>query len=338
MSTTTPTVSVLIPTYNRAGFLKQAIDSVLAQTFGEFELVISDNASTDNTQAIVESYSDPRIVYSRNPFNLGWHANMKRCLALARGEYVTFLPDDDLMMPENLECKVSVLRRYPRVGLVHSRFHMIDENGRIIRNRTNWGHGPERERDVIEPGHEVLKRMLTGFCEVNLPTAMWRKDVRERIGEWTDVLHHCDDYEYWMRIAVFYDVAYLASPLIKWRWHKGSLTSQHITKEERGTGVTADSLCEQLMAKRLVLEQYGQWIPDAAALKRMVRQETRNRVVHQADVMMDHDGAQREARVFLLKMCRRFSDLCLSFNVWKTFMKTVLSPRSVRILKTIGWR
>ncbi len=328
-----PTVSVLIPTYNRAGFLKQAIASVLAQTFGDFELVISDNASTDDTQALVKSYSDARIIYSRNPYSIGWQANMKRCLALARGEYVTFLPDDDLMMPENLERKVGILRRYPHVGLVHSRFHMIDKEGQIIRDSTNWGHGPERDFDVIESGYAVLKRMLTGFCEVNLPTALFRRNVRDRVGEWTDQLHHTDDYKYWMRIAVCYDVAYLASPLIKWRWHKDSLTSQHI--KESATGVTAEGLCEQLLAKRLVLERFGHRIPKVAALKRMVRQETRNRVILQADVMLDNEGSPHEVRAFLLKMCRIFPDLCLSFNVWKTFLKTVLSPRSVQILKAI---
>jgi hypothetical protein len=210
---------------------------------------------------------------------------------------------------------------------------MIDEEGQIIRDSTNWGHGPERDFDVIESGYAVLKRMLTGFCEVNLPTALFRRDVRDRVGEWTDQLHHTDDYEYWMRIAVCYDVAYLASPLIKWRWHQGSLTSQHI--KESATGVTAEGLCEQLLAKRMVLERYWYRIPEVAALKRMVRQETRNRVVLQADVMLDNGVSRQEARAFLLKMCRTFPELCLSFNVWKTFLKTVLSPRSVQILKAV---
>ncbi len=334
MGAASPTVSVLVPTYNRAGFLKQAIASVLGQTFDDFELIISDNASTDGTYEIVKSFADPRIIYSRNPCNIGCSGNMRQCLALARGQYVTFLLDDDLMMPENLERKVEVLRRHPRVGLVHSRFHMIDEEGRLLKESTNWGHGPERDTDVIEPGYAVLTRMLTGFCEVNLPTAMFRRDVRDRIGQWTAQLHHTDDYEYWMRIAVFYDVAYLAAPLIKWRWHKGSLTSQHI-KKEGGTGVTAEGLYEQLLAKQMVLERYGRRIPQVAVLKRLVRQEIRNRVVLQADVMLDNESSSQEVRAFLLKMSRTFPALRLSFKVWKTFMKTVLSRRTVQILKAV---
>ncbi len=333
MTTASPTVSVLIPTYNRAGLLKQAIDSVLAQTFGDFEVVISDNASTDDTPELVTSYSDRRIVYFRNSRNIGWHGNMNRCLMSARGSYLTFLPDDDLMMPENLERKVDILRRYPRVGLVHSRFHMVDGEGRMLRENTNWGHGPERSSDAVESGHAFLKRMLTGFCEVNLPTAMFRKAAYDRLGGFTDKLSHADDFEYWMRIAVFFDVAYLASPLIKWRWHSGSLTSHHIKSET--TGVTSDGLHEQLLAKRTILDSFWREIPEAQALRRAVREEIRNRVVLQADIMMDTGNARREARAFLLKMCFAFPELCLSVNVWKTVVKTVLSRRSVRILKAL---
>lgn len=328
-----PTVSVLIPTYNRAALLGQAIESVLAQTFTDFELVISDNASTDNTQAIVKSYSDNRIRSFVNPRNIGSSRNMKQCLAFARGEYVTFLPDDDLMMPENLERKVDILRRYPRVGLVHSRFHIVDGEGHTVRENTNWGHGAERDTDAIESGHAVLKRMLTGFCEINLPTAVFRKAVYDRLGEWTDTLNHADDFEYWMRIAVFYDVAYLASPLIRWRWHTGSLTSQQVKGEI--TGITGEGLREHLSAKRSILRRYWREIPDGRALKQIVQQETRNRVILQADVMMDNQATRRETRVFLLQMCRTFPELYLSFGVWKTLLKTVLSRRSVQMLKAL---
>lgn len=333
MTTISPTVSVLIPTYNRASLLKQAIDSVLTQTFGDFEVIISDNASTDGTQALVKSYSDRRIVYLRNSRNIGWHGNMNRCLMSARGSYLTFLPDDDLMMPENLERKVDILRRYPRVGLVHSRFHMVDGEGRLLRENTNWGHGPERDSDAVEPGHAFLRRMLTGFCEVNLPTAMFRKAAYDRLGGFTDTLSHADDFEYWMRIAVFFDVAYLASPLILWRWHSGSLTSLHVKDE--ATGVTNEGLYEKLVAKRTILKSFWREIPEAKALRCAIREETRNRVVFQADVMLDHREARREARAFLLKMCFAFPELCLSFNVWKTFLKTILSRRTVQNLKAV---
>ena len=111
-----PCVSVCIPTFNRCDFLKESIESVLTQTFEDYELLISDNASTDMTEELVRSYRDKRIRYSRNLNNIGVRNNMNNCLALSRGKYITILPDDDVMMPENLTKKVHVLNREKRVG------------------------------------------------------------------------------------------------------------------------------------------------------------------------------------------------------------------------------
>ena len=329
-----PTVSVCIPTYNRAKLLQQAIESVLAQTFEDFELVISDNASTDETEQVVKSYSDTRVIYSRNSHNIGWNGNMNQVLSLARGEFLTIIPDDDLMMPENLARKVAVLRPNPRVGLVHSKYHLIDPEGRVVRSNTNWGHGPDRSADAVEPGHEVLRALLLGFNSINLPTVLFRRTCYERLGGFTDLLSHTDDYEYWMRIAAHDDVAFLAEPLVKWRVHSGTLTSQYILAG--ATGISNEGLQEQLLAKRMILDKYGHGIPDSADLKKAVRRETRDRVTLQADLMLDAEGKQGEARAFLFKMCRAFPELYLRSTIWKTVLKTFLSRRSVLLLKRLS--
>jgi glycosyltransferase involved in cell wall biosynthesis len=117
--------------------LKHSIESVLMQSFEDYELIISDNASDDETESVVKSYDDPRVRYSRNTTNIGCLANWNRCLALAQGKYIGILPDDDLMLPENLAAKVDVLSRHPEVGLIHSKYHLIDAEGRIIQFDTN---------------------------------------------------------------------------------------------------------------------------------------------------------------------------------------------------------
>ncbi len=133
-----PTVSICIPTYNRVALLQEAMDSVLGQTFQDFELIISDNASTDDTPSLLRSYTDPRIRYTRNARNLGAYRNYERCFALATGKYVGFLPDDDVMLPENLARKVAVLDEHPSVGLVHSRYHLMDQGGSMLSARPGW--------------------------------------------------------------------------------------------------------------------------------------------------------------------------------------------------------
>ena len=109
MSAKTPKVSVCIPTYNRPDFLRQAIESVLAQTFSDYELIISDNASEDSTTDLISSFKDRRIIYIRKEKNIGAIDNFNSCLAAAKGEYITIFHDDDIMLPDNLAFKVEAL-------------------------------------------------------------------------------------------------------------------------------------------------------------------------------------------------------------------------------------
>lgn len=125
------TVSIGIPVHNGENFLAEAIDSVLAQTFDDLELIISDNASTDGTRAICEGYAarDPRVRYVRNPCNLGAAANYNRTFALARGRYFKWLAHDDRLEPTFLERTVAVMEARPEVLLCGSRVRVIDEDG-----------------------------------------------------------------------------------------------------------------------------------------------------------------------------------------------------------------
>jgi glycosyltransferase involved in cell wall biosynthesis len=127
-----PRVSIGMPVYNGEGFLKEALDSILAQTFQDFELIISDNASSDRTQEICRAYAaqDRRIRYYRNEENLGAAWNYNRVFKLAGGEYFKWAAHDDLCAPEYLERCVEVLDRNPAVVLCYSRTAIIDDQGR----------------------------------------------------------------------------------------------------------------------------------------------------------------------------------------------------------------
>src|SRR5688572_12302291 len=116
-----PKVSVLIPTYNYAHFLDETIQSVLDQTFTNFELVIVDNCSTDNTDEVVQKYlTDTRISFYRNETNIGLVGNWNKCLDYARGEYIKYLCADDKFRPELLEKFVAVMDQNPGVSIMSS--------------------------------------------------------------------------------------------------------------------------------------------------------------------------------------------------------------------------
>ncbi|MEW6246148.1 MAG: glycosyltransferase [Nitrospirota bacterium] len=328
-----PVVSVCLPTYNRSKMLREAVASVLSQTLHNFELIVSDNASEDDTEEVVRSFKDPRIVYMRNSRNIGMTANINKCFATAKGEFIALCPDDDLMLPSNLARKVELLKRVPTMGLVHSRFHVVDEHGTIVRADTNWGHGPERELDAVEPGRVFLRRMLTGFCEVNPVTAVFRRACFERLGGFDESFRHTDDYEYWMRLAVYYDVGYVAEPLAMWRVHSQTHTSKYMAGGK--TGSSAESLRDQLRAKHKILNTYKRDIVDAEELRRLVRLETGERVAFQADSMLDHGTCKAEVRKFLRSMARTFPCLLTLAIYWKTRLKASINRRGIDALKKL---
>uniref|UniRef100_B8HXQ7 Glycosyl transferase family 2 n=1 Tax=Cyanothece sp. (strain PCC 7425 / ATCC 29141) TaxID=395961 RepID=B8HXQ7_CYAP4 len=134
MSNSQPRVSIGLPVYNGENFIREAIDSILAQTFTDFELIISDNASTDRTESICRDYmaQDPRVRYCRNSRNLGVAGNFTRLLELAQGEYFKWASHDDKIAPELIEQCVQVLDQDPKIVLCHSRVVLIDQRGQVL--------------------------------------------------------------------------------------------------------------------------------------------------------------------------------------------------------------
>jgi len=126
-----PSVSIGMPIYNAEKFLRQALDALLGQTFGDFELIISDNGSTDGSEAICREYAskDSRIKYYKNETNLGAAKNFNRVFELSRGEYFKWASHDDICDPEYLERCVELLDRNPAVVLCYPKANTIDEQG-----------------------------------------------------------------------------------------------------------------------------------------------------------------------------------------------------------------
>lgn len=315
-------VSVCVPTWNRCLLLQEAMRSVLGQTFGDFELLVCDNASDDQTEQVVRSFVDPRIRYIKHSRNLGHRENWNRCLSLARGEYITILPDDDVMLPENIGRKVEVLRRNPRVGLIHSKFHLIDQHGDIIRSNTNWGHGPDRELDVIENREDLLTAFIN---TINIPTVLFRRGCYERLGGFSDRVRLAFDWEYWMRIAVFYEIGFLAEPLVKWRIHPQSITKTSVRNPVM-------QLKEDLAAKETVFKTYAHSLPGWRGLKRQMWQNMAGRVFRCSHEMLVQGWTESDARQFILQMCSCYPWLLTEKRLWKILMLSLLHQPVSRCL------
>jgi glycosyltransferase involved in cell wall biosynthesis len=184
----TPKVSVTIPTYNRVSYLSQAIESVLAQSFSDFELIVCDNASTDATPLLVEQYADSRIRYVRHSGNLGMADNWRAALATAAGQYVAFLGDDDWWSPDFLARLTPPLERYPEVDVSFADHWIVDHDGAFLHDATERSsrvHGrmelapglhrpflrPALRDQALLPTASLFRRLRLGAIEAIRPTA-----------------------------------------------------------------------------------------------------------------------------------------------------------------------
>lgn len=216
MTKKTPQVSVCIPTYRGAATLGAAIESVLAQSFADFELIVVDDGSPDDTAGVVARYSDPRVSYYRNPSNLGPEGNWNRCLELATGVYFKLLPHDDLLHPECLRQQIDVLDsdRSEEIALVFSAREVLDEAGRIVARRGYPSPGSCRLA-----AREVQRQcMRRGTNLVGEPGAvLFRKALAATVGAFDARDPYVIDLDYWLRLLRYGDAYYLADHLASFR-------------------------------------------------------------------------------------------------------------------------
>ena len=176
-------VSIIIATYNRAALLPRAIKSVLAQTFTDYELIIVDDCSSDDTWEIVGDFTDPRIRVFRHETNRGAAATRNTGIARARGEYITFLDDDDECTPNRLADQVSVLDTNPDVGMVYGWIEEINDatgSRRVPKNVQNTHRGKaafEAALTGISDTAAMFNPCISGFCR---PTSWW---LRRKAGD-----------------------------------------------------------------------------------------------------------------------------------------------------------
>ena len=193
-----PQVSVCIPVFNSARFLRETLASVFAQSFQDFEIVVVDNASTDETPAILDAVKDPRVRVVRNAVNIGPVGNFNRALELARGTYVKLLCADDLLCPDCLELQVCAMRGDDRddVVMVCCARAIVDESGRRWMTRGYPG-GPGR----IEGKAAMSEAVRQGRNLFGEPAAvLLRRTAVESTQGFDPAYRYCLDIEFWSRI------------------------------------------------------------------------------------------------------------------------------------------
>lgn len=212
MAEPAPEVSICIPAYARPAYLEAAIESVLAQSFGDLEVVVSDDGHEG--EEVARSFGDARVRYSANPTRLGMTGNWEAALSRARGRYVGLLMDDDRLLPEYLAHTRGVLDSRPDVGIVFTN-HLFDDGAAVTAR-------PE----LVAPGyHRAILPTLVRFNPVPICATLMRREVLTKLLPLPD--NHASDFVMMMRAAlagvVFY---YIAEPLMVYRVHPEQLSGQ----------------------------------------------------------------------------------------------------------------
>jgi len=187
-----PKVTVLLPVYDGAELVRGAIDSVLAQTFADFELLVVDDASPDDSVAVVESYGDPRIRLLRNERNLGQVPTTNRGLHEARGEYVARIDQDDVALPTRLERQVAVLDAELDVAVVGSWVDYVDDRGRIASSL----------RGTIDDFPQFLYLLLANALPLAHSAVMYRREEVLALGGYDESVALAEDMDLWRRLAL----------------------------------------------------------------------------------------------------------------------------------------
>lgn len=237
MPTPSPRISVALSVYNGERFLPAAVESVLAQTFADFELLILDDGSRDSTPDLVMSYAarDSRI----RPIireNRGLVASLNQLLAEARAPLVARMDADDICAPERFAQQLAFLDAHPEVGVLGTWTEDIDETGGV--------------HPVAAPDHPVTHEDFLVAVEQGLPllchpAVMYRRDIVLSVGGYHAAFRHCEDLDLWLRLATVTRIANLPERLLRYRHYEDQVSSRHATEQQIGAAVARIAYAER---------------------------------------------------------------------------------------------
>lgn len=327
-----PVVSVVMRAFNCERYVGQAIESVLVQTFQDFEIVIVDDTSTDGTEAILQTYTqrDERIRVFRNETNQGPVRTMNIGLRHARGEFVAVHDADDLSLPHRLETQVKFLRANPHIALVGGGAYVIDEEGEEVKV-INWGHKePEVIRQHLEEGYHT-------FIHTSV---MFRRECIEAIGFYDEFFSASHDYDMLIRMAGAFDIVYYEEPLVKWRWLNSGIS---------GSKRRAQAVFGQLARTRSKAKKEGLSLDLQQEYNRLMAGEAimigryRNRPLSDAayyysvGLLLLGKGKSQKARKRLSQTWKRGGaiSICLRALVWYvlSFFPNVINSKLVQAVR-----
>lgn len=222
---TNPKVTISIPSYNYGRFIGRTIESVLAQDFEDYEVLVIDDASRDNTTEVVHRYADPRLRFIQNPVNIGQFATINKALARGQGDYFINLASDDVWFPGLLRREVDLLEAHPALVAIHSSEYCIDAEDRKLTINTA-PYAP------MAPGFDALRSFFQGGWFFSFSSCMVRRDALLRVGGFDREFGEFADSAMFARMCCQGHVAFVKDCLVGYRLHGTSICDQMFARSE----------------------------------------------------------------------------------------------------------
>ena len=211
-----PRVSVCIPAYNHEKYVCETIRSVLNQGIDDLEIVITDDCSSNSTVSAINSINDNRIRLFTHSHNQGPSVAANNNIKNSCGEYICFLPSDDIFLPGKIKKQLGVLEVNPHVGAVFSHMQYIDEEGLLSERNGESLFAPQHDKR-----EDILRQFFFEGNHLAAPTAMVRRQVLDQIGLFDPRLLQTQDYDFWIRLCLQFDINIIREPLVQYRIHSG---------------------------------------------------------------------------------------------------------------------
>ena len=229
----TPRVSVVMPAYNSEKYIGEAIESILNQTFTDFELIVlNDSPDNKELESIVKKYAnkDKRVKYVKNSKNIGIPKSRNKLLKLTKGEYIACMDSDDISLPERFEKQIEYMNAHPECGVLGTWFQLFGKDTTIVRH----------------PKYIKILNLLHNQ-HVGNPTVMMRKSVIDKYDlKYDEDYNYCEDYELWSRMIFVTEIHNLPEILLKYRWHGTNVSIEHSKKQSDLTNTVKQNILNKL--------------------------------------------------------------------------------------------
>lgn len=301
---TIPTISVLMPVYNAQRYLSAAVESILHQSFQDFEFLIVNDGSTDRSLALLQRYAaqDARIrLISRE--NTGYVQALNEMLALAQGEFLARMDADDVALPERFARQVAFLQQHPEVVCVGGAQDWIDGAGRFLL------HHPEAEQDAA-----IQQLALTGQTPINHPSALMRRRAVLQVGGYDESLHPAEDLDLWLKLGEVGQLANLPDTVLQYRQHDQSVSERLQTEQTQQRRVA----CEHAWQRRGIQGKFHEAEP-----WRPVDRPSRHRFTVMYGWWFFNAGQRAAALVYAWKAIRIQP---WTIEGWKLLVCTLVKP------------